>query len=94
MCVKFEPPTIAVIYRMVPSASSTIQSSVSSHKRGYKKYVHEIVVDQMTQRTDLTQLCDSLCQRESLYLNTRIISRSQVSPPSKAKTVSVGARLT
>lgn len=93
MCVKFEPPTIAVIYRMVPSASSTLQSSVSSHKRGYKKYVHEIVVEQMTKRTDLNQLCDSLCQRESLYLNTSIISRSQVSPP-KPKTTSAGARLT
>lgn len=54
MCLKFRPPTIAVVYKF---------DRPSSSKRE-KKYIHEICVDSMTARTDLRKMCDKLCEQE------------------------------
>jgi hypothetical protein len=52
MCLKFRPPTIAVVYKL---------DRASKTKRD-KKYIHEISIDSMTARTDLRKLCDKLCE--------------------------------
>jgi len=75
LCIKFRPPTIAVVYKLDPlSGSKTLPGKPS--KKYDKKYIHEIYVEQMTRSTDLNELCDVLCERESYYLNTKIISKS------------------
>lgn len=77
LCLKFRPPTIAVVYKM-DYTHRTIQSTKSSKNRD-KKYIHEIFVDHITKRTDLKQLCDKIIEQEYQYLNPAIISKSQVS---------------
>lgn len=64
-----------MVYKLDPIAASRTMNSKPSKKYD-KKYIHEIYVDQMTARTDLDQLCDTLCERESYYLNPTIISKS------------------
>ena len=59
LCLKFTPPTIAVVYSL---ANKT------------KKYVHEIVVD-LKETSDLNSLCDELFVREKVYLNPSKISK-------------------
>lgn len=73
LCLKFKPATIAVVYKM-DNLSRTMPA-----KRQDKKYIHEILVEKMTERTDLRQLCEKMCEQESQYLNPQIISKSQVS---------------
>lgn len=75
LCLKFRPPTIAVVYKLDP-LSRTMPTNSKSAKRHEKKYIHEILVDKMTERTDLKALCDQLCEQESQYLNPAIISKS------------------
>jgi hypothetical protein len=58
-CVKFRPPTIAIVYELANRP---------------KKYVHEILLE-MKESTDLSKLCEELFQRESVYLNPAKISR-------------------
>jgi len=82
-CLKFRPPTIAVVY--------TIQGRSSKSKNRSKKYIHEITVDFASAaarsttsysysntdgKHDLDKLCEHLCERESMYLNTTVISKS------------------
>lgn len=77
LCLKFRPPTIAVVYK-IERAHSTIGSTKSSKRD--KKYIHEITLDTLLHRkTDLSQLCEMLLERESQYLNPTVISKSQVS---------------
>ena len=59
LCLKYTPPTIAVVYQL---ANKT------------KKYVHEIVVD-LKENSDLNSLCDELFVREKVYLNPTKISK-------------------
>lgn len=61
-CLKYKPPTIAIVYQLVQRP---------------KKYVHEIKVD-LKESTDISKLADELCQRESVYLNPSKISKYQV----------------
>lgn len=80
-CLKYRPPTIAVVYKIEKRPSSTMNSKTSkTDQRGkIKKYIHEIVVEAMLVRTvDLNELCLKLCERESAYLNPTIISKTQV----------------
>lgn len=85
-CLKYKPPTIAVVY--------TIEKSKKSKSSKQRKYIHSINVDFNEQvgpsakpnrgRTEhtkesLEKLCHYLCERESAYLNTSIISKNQVS---------------
>lgn len=80
-CLKYKPPTIAVVY--------TINSA---SKKKTRKYIHSIHVDfnqaTKTPKRDnkplhtvesLKEMCEVLCYKESAYLNTTIISKSQVS---------------
>lgn len=85
-CLKYKPPTIAVVY--------TINTS---SKKKTRKYIHSIHVDfnepigpvktpnrglKVTHtKESLEKLCAHLCERESAYLNTSIISKAQVSSP-------------
>jgi len=83
-CLKYKPATIAVVY--------TINSSSSVPKKKTRKYIHSIHVD-FNQATkgpkrdnkplhtveSLKDMCQMLCENESAYLNTTIISKSQVS---------------
>jgi len=78
LCIKFRPPTIAVVYKLDPMSGNRTMPAKSS-KRYDKKYIHEIYVEKMTPRTDLMQLCDKLCDKEAYYLNPAIISKTQVS---------------
>lgn len=76
LCLKFRPPTIAVVYKL-ESNHRTIGSTKSS-KRHDKKYIHEIFVDHLTRKTDLKKLCEKMCETESQYLNPTVISKTQV----------------
>lgn len=76
LCIKHKPPTIAVVYRLEPSASRTMPSHKQPSKRYAKKFIHEIFLDSMTRRTDLNAMCDKLLEREKQYLNPAIISKS------------------
>lgn len=42
-----------------------------------KKYVHEIRVD-IKENSDISKLCDELCQSESVYLNPKKINKMQI----------------
>ena len=59
LCIKFSPPTIAVVYSLANKS---------------KKYVHEIKID-LKENTDLHKLCDDLFNSEKVYLNPNKISR-------------------
>ncbi len=59
LCLKYRPPTIAVVYKLDPT-HRTIPGS-KSIKKYDKKYIHEIFVDHMNKRTNLKQMCDKLC---------------------------------
>lgn len=84
-CLKFRPPTIAVVY--------TIQRTSKSSTRKQKKYIHEIKVDfassaarsinsysysKHEDKHDLEKLTEHLCENEPTYLNTTVISKTQV----------------
>lgn len=72
MCLKFRPPTIAVVYRL--------ERKSSNPKRRDKKYIHDInLSSELTRTVDLHKLTATLCERESAYLNPEVISRTQVS---------------
>lgn len=63
LCLKYRPPTIAVVYK-IERAHSTIGSAKSSKRD--KKYIHEIVlVSLLHRKTDLNHLCELLLERES-----------------------------
>ena len=84
LCLKFRPPTIAVVYKLDPlsgmGAGRTLPTNSKSLKKYEKKYIHEVFVEKMTRNTNLQALCDKLCEQEAYYLNPTIISKSQVSP--------------
>ena len=86
-CLKYKPPTIAVVY--------TINATGKKKTTKQRKYIHSIHVDfnqplpsktpnrggkpsHTTESLDL--MCQLLCEQESAYLNTSIISKQQVSP--------------
>jgi hypothetical protein len=58
LCLKYSPPTIAVVYKLDPMSASRTMQAKSSSKKYEKKYIHEIYVKKMTRITDLKQLCD------------------------------------
>lgn len=77
--LKYRPPTIAVLYTMQRSTKS---------KRKNKKYIHEIFVDfssggvhkfALPSEVNLEKVCENICTKEATYLNTNIISKTQVS---------------
>jgi len=78
LCLKFRPPTIAVVYKLDPIGMNSRTLPAKSNKKYEKKYIHEIFVEPMLRTTDLRKLCDKLCENESYYLNPTIISKSQV----------------
>jgi hypothetical protein len=80
LCLKYRPPTIAVVYKL-EKHSGTMGSTKTAKSRRDKKYIHEIVVDQLSRSCDLNLLTAKLCERESAYLNPTVISKSQVSEP-------------
>ena len=59
--MKFRPPTIAVVYKFESRPDITSKSTQTKRE---KKYIHEILVDNMNARSDLTQLCNLLCEKE------------------------------
>jgi len=82
-CLKYRPPTIAVVYTLDKS------KKVSMGKP--KKYIHEIRVDFegcMADRnrlvpnkptdSEISTMCKKICEAESTYLNIHIISKTQV----------------
>lgn len=84
-CLKYKPPTIAVVY--------TINATGKKPSK-QRKYIHSIHVDfnsQLPAKTpvrstkpnhtveSLELMCKQLCEQESAYLNTSIISKQQVS---------------
>lgn len=85
-CLRFKPPTLAIVYEIVSphsptknqggSPHSTMADSVLSKK---KRRVHEIRIDDllMEQSTsdDISDLCDMLLERESIYLDPSTISK-------------------
>ena len=63
LCLKWNPPTIAVVY-------------TRKYKGKMKKYVHEIHIDFKDGNIgDMNTFCDSLCRKESVYLNEQIIKK-------------------
>lgn len=51
LCLKYRPPTIAVVYKLEKHSSAA--QSTKSTKRRDKKYIHEIVVSQLKRNCDL-----------------------------------------
>ena len=75
MCIKYKPPTIAVVYTMSVSGAPTAEMVPAS-----KKFVHNIVVDfKGDLHCDLELLGTDLIAKESVYLNPKFISKQQVS---------------
>ena len=62
-CLRFRPPTIAIIYQL--------QSKP-------RKYVREFVIDLKGGQGDLSKLCDDLFEKELHYFNPQKISKVQV----------------
>lgn len=62
-CLRFKPPTIAIVYQVM---------SQSSQKS--RKFVHEIVVD-LKESSDTKKICDDLFVKEKDYLNPNKISK-------------------
>ena len=62
LCLKFRPPTIAVVYKLDPVGSNHRTLPNKSHPKYEKKYIHEIYVEQMRKGTDLQQMCNKLCE--------------------------------
>lgn len=64
------------------TAESTMINGASPSKKR-RKHIHEIRLDDLIIREstseDLSHLCDTLFQQESLYLDPKTISKSQVS---------------
>jgi hypothetical protein len=58
LCLKFRPPTIAVVYKLDSTTRGIQSSSKTNSKKWDKKYIHEISVPHLTVRTDLKQLCE------------------------------------
>lgn len=54
LCLRFKPPTIAVVYQIERKS-----------KRSEKKYIHEIMVQKMARNENLHTLCDKLCAQEA-----------------------------
>lgn len=65
-CLRFRPPTIAIVYQ------------ISHSQKGTRKYVHEIKVD-LKENSDVNKVCEDLFSKEKNYFNPNKISRSQVS---------------
>lgn len=55
-CLRFRPPTIAIVYQIMHS------------QKGTRKYVHEIKVD-LKESSDLNKVCDELFLKEKSYFN-------------------------
>lgn len=53
-CLRFTPPTIAIVYQL--------------HSKP-RRYVHEFVIDMKDENSDLSKLCDDLFEREKHYFN-------------------------
>lgn len=83
-CLNYRDPTIAVVY--------TLPNSKLKKSGKVRKFIHEIHVDfkscmeskgsSTASKPSLRQiekLCDILCSKEPTYLNTTIISKTQVS---------------
>jgi hypothetical protein len=62
-CLKFRPPTIAIVYQIY---SQSAQRS--------RKFVHEIYVD-LKEVSDTSKICDELFLREKDYLDPSKISK-------------------
>ena len=72
LAIKFKPPTIAVVYTM------------SHSKKRSKKYIHDIKIffDEEQKaaglasphKIDLKKMCDQICRKEPIYLNSTYIS--------------------
>ena len=78
LCLKFRPPTIAVVYTLDPVGMNARTLPAKSHKKAERKFIHEIYVEPMSRKTNLNTLCEKLCEKEGYYLNPQIISKSQV----------------
>ena len=84
LCLRFKPPTIAVVYELsrpqMTEASTMIQSESPDRCSPKKKRrVHEIRVDDLLLETstseDISLITDMLLERESLYLDPSTISK-------------------
>ena len=75
-CLKFRPPTIAIVYQ------------VDHKQKGTRKYVHEIRVE-LKEGADLGQVCEDLFVREKTYFNPNKISRQQVSKAKEQQALSI-----
>lgn len=62
-CLRFRPPTIAIVYQLISKP---------------RKYVREFVLEDLREESDLSQLTEKLFERERTYFNPQKISRQQV----------------